>query len=72
MKDRLKDAASREGVSMNQLANYLLNRDVTQLEELHAMEMRLDNKAPADLVARGKAVLDRVPARAVPAWDALD
>jgi len=69
LRERLHSAAADQGVSMNQLANYLLNRDIAQLERQQSLETRLRGQSVSALQRRAGAILDRVPARSLPAWD---
>jgi hypothetical protein len=57
---------------MNQLANCLLNRDITQMEIEASLERRLAKASVVALKRKALSVLDRVPARAVPEWDAIE
>jgi len=69
MKRRLERVAEGQGVSMNQLANYLLNRDITQMEAEMSLERRLARTSVESLKKKAHAVLDRVPDRPVLEWD---
>ncbi len=71
LKKRLENEAEYQGVSVNQLANYLLNITLTQLETLTALESRLSNKSVAQLKKKVRSILDKVPSREVPNWDLL-
>ena len=72
MKQRLERVAELQGVSMNQLANYLLNRDLTELEAEASLERRLARTSVRSLKKKANAVLDRVSSRPVPEWDSLE
>ena len=72
LKERLDLLAKREGVSVNKLANYLLNRDITEMEAQMSLERRLAKASVESLKKKARAVLDRVPARQVPSWDRAD
>ena len=72
MKQRLDRLAKHQGVSMNQLANYLLNRDITHMEVELSLEQRLSNASLLSLKERARSVLDKIPARPVPEWDRID
>lgn len=72
MKERLERLADQQGVSTNQLASYLLNRDLTQLEMALTLERRATPTSADSLSKRAVAVLDKVPAGEVPDWDRLD
>ena len=69
LKKRLESEAKYQGVSLNQLANYLLNTTLTQLETLTALESRLSKKSVTQLKKKVRRILDRVPSREVPDWD---
>lgn len=69
LQQRLEHVADIQGVSVNQLVNYFVTVQLTQLETLSALETRLAQKTLPDLKAKVGAILDRVPDRDVPAWD---
>lgn len=69
LKNRLETVAKYQGVSINQLANYLLNSTLTQLETLSSLETRLSQKSIPKLKKRVRNILDKVPSREVPDWD---
>lgn len=71
LKKRLEREAKYQGVSLNQLANYLLNTQITQLEIISALESRLSQKSITQLKQKVSRILDKVPKRAVPDWDAV-
>lgn len=71
LKKRLEQEAKCQGVSMNQLANYLLNVQVTQLEMVSALEARLSRKSADALRKKARHVLKKVPRREVPDWDRI-
>lgn len=72
LKKRLEQEARSQGVSINQLANYLLNVQVTQLEVLSALESRLKSRSIEDLKKRVRDIFDRIPSRDVPEWDKIE
>ena len=72
LKQRLENEAKMQGVSINQLTNYLLNIQLTQLEMVTNMENRLKTKNIQNLKAKAASLLDRIPDREVPEWDHLD
>ena len=72
LKKRLEAEAKRQGVSINQLANYMLNTQITELETISKLEHRLSKKSVTQLKSRVKAILDRVPRRPVPEWDRIE
>ena len=61
LQHRLECQADKQGVSFNQLINYFLTIQLTQLETLSALETRLTQKTLPDLKAKVSAILDRVP-----------
>jgi len=69
LKDKLELEAKYQGVSVNQLSNYLLAVQLTQLETLSALELRLEKKSIPQLKEKVKHILENVPGRQVPAWD---
>ena len=69
LKKRLEAEAKRQGVSINQLTNYMLNTQITELETISKLEHRLSKKSVASLKPRVNAILDKVPRRPVPEWD---
>jgi len=70
LKTRLEKEAKFQGVSLNQFTNYLLNLQLTQLETISLLESRLSRKSISDLKRKVGRILDQIPARSVPAWDA--
>ena len=68
-KKKLELEAKHPGVSINQLSNYLLAVQLTQLETLYALESRLEKKSIPQLKERVKYILEKTPGRQVPAWD---
>ena len=71
LKKKLELEAKNQGVSINQLSNYLLAVQLTQLETLYALESRLEKKSIPELKERVQHILGKVPGRQVPAWDRL-
>ena len=69
LKKRLETEAQYQGVSVNQLANYLLNTTLTQIETLTALESRLSKKSVPRLKKKVRSILDKVPSKEVPDWD---
>lgn len=72
LKRRLERQAKHQGTSINQLTNYLLTTQLTQLETLTALDTKLSRKSITGLKAKVKTILDKIPDRPVPAWDAID
>ncbi len=72
LKIRLEYEAKHQGVSLNNLANYLLTTQLSQIEVLSAIEARISKKDITDLKYKVKTILDAVPKKkAVPQWDAI-
>jgi hypothetical protein len=69
LKTRLEKEAKYQGVSLNQLTNYLLNLQVTQLEMISLLESRLSRQSISSLKRRVGRILDQIPERSVPNWD---
>ncbi len=70
LKSRLEHEAQHQGVSMNNLANYLLATQLTQIEALSTIESRISSKNINELKAKVAKILDAVPSsNSVPAWD---
>ncbi len=71
LKKRLETEATQQGVSVNQLANYLLNTTLTKLETLSALESRLSRKSIPELRKKVRRILDKTPGRKLPDWDVI-
>lgn len=71
LKKRLETEATQQGVSVNQLANYLLNTTLTKLETLSALESRLSRKSIPELRKKVRRLLDKTPGRKLPDWDII-
>jgi HicB family len=69
LKKRLEREAKYQGVSINQLTNYLLNSQLTQLESVSVLEARLSEKPMSSLKRKAKKILSKVPSREVAHWD---
>jgi hypothetical protein len=69
LKRRLDREAKHQGVSLNQLANYLVNIQLTHLESVSILETRLEKKSIPSLKRKARKVLDKAPDRDVPSWD---
>ncbi|MCH8127973.1 toxin-antitoxin system HicB family antitoxin [candidate division KSB1 bacterium] len=69
LKRRLDREAKYQGVSLNQLANYLVNVQLTHLESVSILESRIENKSIRSLKRKVKNIMDKVPEREVPGWD---
>lgn len=72
LKRRLEREAKYQGVSINQLANYLMTIQLTYLESVSILESRLEKKSIPSLKARVKEILSKLPERDVPSWDKID
>ena len=72
LKSRLEQQAKVQGVSLNNLANYLLTTQLSQLETFAGIEQRLRTKNLSDLKQKITSLLDKVPHNPnVPSWDQL-
>ena len=60
------------GVSLNQLANYLVNSQLTHMESVSILESRIENKSSPTLKLKARRILDKVSDRNVPSWDSID
>lgn len=72
LKMRLEREAKYQGVSINQLATYLLNVQVTQLEMISTLESRLQQRSVSGLKRKVRNILKRVPSREVQEWDVVE
>jgi len=72
LKQRLDREAKYQGVSLNQLANYLVNTQLTHMEAVSILESRLEKKSIPVLKRKARRVLSKVPDRNVPSWDSID
>lgn len=72
LKRRLEREAKYQGVSINQLTNYLLNSQLTQLESVSILESRLSKKSISSLKRKVNKTLSKVPSRKVPDWDKVN
>ncbi len=72
LKVRLEQEAKHQGVSLNNLANYYLTTQLSQIEALSAIDARISQKNIAGLKSKVKKILDAVPKRkSVAEWDAI-
>ncbi len=70
LKSRLENEAHLQGVSMNNLANYLLTTQISQIEVLSALEARVAKKDIPSLKAKVAKILESVQVNTdVPEWD---
>jgi hypothetical protein len=71
LKERLEKQARFQGVSLNQLANYLLNLELNQFEALMKLENRLASSKISTLKSKVNSILSNIPCRKVPEWDRI-
>ena len=70
LKARLENEAHLQGVSMNNLANYMLTTQISQIEVLSALEARISKKDIPSLKEKVTKVLDSVQnSTDIPEWD---
>ena len=70
LKSRLESEAHLQGVSMNNLANYMLTTQISQIEVLSVLEARISRKDMASLKTKVVKVLESVQVNTeVPEWD---
>ena len=72
LKRRLDREAKYQGVSINQLANYLVNIQLTHLESVSLLESRLEKKSIRSLKIKVRRTLDNIPKRNVSSWDSVN
>ena len=72
LKRRLDREAKYQGVSLNQLANYLVNSQLTHMESVSILESRLEKKSIPALKRKARRILNKVPDRKVSSWDSID
>jgi hypothetical protein len=72
LKKRLEREARYQGISINQLTNYILATQLAQMEILSSLEFNLSRKSIPDLKKKAKLILDKVQDRPVPDWDRID
>ena len=73
LKARLENEAHLQGVSMNNLANYMLTTQISQIEVLSAIEERISRKNISTLKDKVNKILDSVQNNSsdVPEWDKI-
>ena len=69
LKRRLDREAKYQGVSLNQLTNYLVNIQLTHLESVSILESRINKKSIPNLKRKVRIILDKVPEKNVSSWD---
>ena len=72
LKKRLEREAKYQGVSLNQLTNYMITVQLTQLEMVSSLEEKLIGKSIPNLKKKVLSILDKIPERNVPTWDSLE
>lgn len=72
LKTRLEYEAKHQGVSLNNLANYFLTTQLSQLEALSTIDERISKKNIPDLKSKVRKILEAVPNKKdVPDWDVV-
>ena len=71
LKRRLDREAKYQGVSINQLANYLVSTQLTYLESVSILETRIEKKSITALKRKARRILKKVPDRNVSTWDSI-
>jgi len=71
LKRRLDREAKYQGVSLNQLTNYLVNIQLTHLESVSLLESRIANKSIPSLKRKVNKIMEKIPEREVPLWDSI-
>ena len=72
LKSRLEREAKQQGVSLNNLANYFLATQLSQLETLSMIESRISGKSLPELKTKVQKILQSVPNKQkVPEWDRI-
>jgi len=69
LQQRLERQAKNQSISINQLINYLLTVQLTQLEMINSLESKLSQKSLPELKTKVSAILEGIPSRKVPDWD---
>ncbi len=70
LKHNIKLIADQQGVSINQLALYLLTKEVKELQTYNYLEKYWANKDENKIIENYKSVLNKVKSkRKVPDWD---
>ena len=71
LKQKLERNAKRQGVSLNQMANYLLTLELSQLDSIYTLESRLSRKNIDSLKTDVTNILTKICANDVPEWDRI-
>ena len=72
LKRRLDREAKYQGVSLNQLANYVVNIQLTYMESVSILESRIERKSIPTLKRKARRILNKVPDSNVPSWDSIN
>ena len=70
-KQRLQELAQTQGVSVNQLINYALSREVSYMDARSYLDQRLADKFPEQIRKDFDNVMEKVKDRDVPDGDKL-
>ncbi|WP_133512996.1 toxin-antitoxin system HicB family antitoxin [Candidatus Thiosymbion oneisti] len=72
LKARLEHEAKHQGVSLNNLANYFLTTQLSQVEAISMIDERISKKNISKLKSKVGNMLDAVPNnKEIPDWDAV-
>ena len=72
LKARLEHEAKHQGVSLNNLANYFLTTQLSQVEAISAIDKRISQKNTSELKTKVRKILDAVPNnKEIPDWDVV-
>ncbi|MCB2263757.1 MAG: type II toxin-antitoxin system HicB family antitoxin [Candidatus Thiosymbion ectosymbiont of Robbea hypermnestra] len=72
LKARLEHEAEHQGVSLNNLANYFLTTQLSQVEAISMIDERISKKNISKLKSKVRNMLNAVPNnKEVPNWDAV-
>jgi len=72
LKMRMEYEAKHQGVSMNNLANYFLTTQLSQIEALSKIEQRISQKNITELKSSVQKILSAVPKKKeIPEWDVV-
>ena len=69
LQQRLEQQAKHQGISINQLVNYLLTVQLTQLEMVNSLEFKLSQESLPELKNKVSTILESIPSRKAPDWD---
>ncbi len=70
-KQRIGVIAEEQGVSINQLAMYILAKEIGNLEAGHKLSTYWKEYTKEDIVSGFDEVMGKVQDRPVPAWDSM-